>query len=463
METAAIEHMSAADVLADLRACDQLERQVTARRLALAARWADLNPSIQTLPEAVDRTMTDDELGIGLAAVAEFAAVHAVTTQTGRTLIADALELRHRLPKLWHAVHELHIAAWKACAVAQTTRPRSTELAAALNTQTATLGDRLTLRRIKKLALQAVARFEPDTLPDPDTRRWLRITADTATTSGAVWVDGRLDTPDALDLETAVRAVSRQLARNGSTDDLDHRRAHALGIIARHALGLPETDTQCGNAAQPGTIGATAPHAGRAVQLYVHLDADTFNRVQGISTRRSAAAQPDNTAIASGVRLAEVGTTDQLVTVEQIRRWCSSAGTITVRPVIDLAANHEASGYRPTPTQREQIALRDRTCVFPHCTRPAHPLPTSADDRDQFSHDADHIVAYDAGGETSSTNLACLCRHHHRLKTHTGWRYVRVGPSDYLWTSPTGLTFLRTATGSTELPEQHPRVRKRAA
>lgn len=209
METAAIEHMSAADVLADLRACDQLERQVTARRLALAARWADLNPSIQTLPEAVDRTMTDDELGIGLAAVAEFAAVHAVTTQTGRTLIADALELRHRLPKLWHAVHELHIAAWKACAVAQTTRPRSTELAAALDTQTATLGDRLTLRRIKKLALQAVARFEPDTLPDPDTRRWLRITADTATTAGAGWVDGRLDTPDALDLETAVRAVSR--------------------------------------------------------------------------------------------------------------------------------------------------------------------------------------------------------------------------------------------------------------
>ena len=69
METAAIEHMSEADVLADLRACDQLERQVTARRLALAARWADLNPSIQTLPEAVDRTRTDDELGIGLAAL----------------------------------------------------------------------------------------------------------------------------------------------------------------------------------------------------------------------------------------------------------------------------------------------------------------------------------------------------------------------------------------------------------
>ena len=384
METAAIEHMSAADVLADLRTCDQLERQVTARRLALAARWADLNPSIQTLPEAVDRTMTDDELGIGLAAVAEFAAVHAVTTQTGRTLIADALELRHRLPKLWHAVHELHIAAWKACAVAQTTRPRSTELAAALDTQTATLGDRLTLRRIKKLALQAVARFEPDTLPDPDTRRWLRITADTATTSGAVWVDGRLDTPDALDLETAVRAVSRQLARNGSTDDLDHRRAHALGIIARHALGLPETDTQCGNAAQPGTIGATAPHAGRAVQLYVHLDADTFNRVQGISTRRSAAAQPDNTAIASGVRLAEVGTTDQLVTVEQIRRWCSSPApspsgpSSTSQPTMKRAAtdpprpNANRSPYATAPAY-------SRTAPDPRARyRPAPTTPTSS-------------------------------------------------------------------------------------
>ena len=89
METAAIEHMSAADVLADLRACDQLERQVTARRLALAARWADLNPSIQTLPEAVDRTMTDDELGIGLAAGIADDGLKAAVERLGRAVSGD--------------------------------------------------------------------------------------------------------------------------------------------------------------------------------------------------------------------------------------------------------------------------------------------------------------------------------------------------------------------------------------
>lgn len=52
--------------------------------------------------------------------------------------------------------------------------------------------------------------------------------------------------------------------------------------------------------------------------------------------------------------LGEVGTTGQLVTVDQIRRWCGAAGSITIRPVIDLTTTTRATrSYEPTDVMRE--------------------------------------------------------------------------------------------------------------
>ena len=85
---------------------------------------------------------------------------------------------------------------------------------------------------------------------------------------------------------------------------------------------------------------------------------------------------------------------------------------------------------------RELVILRDRHCVFPGCTTDAR------------SCDLDHIEAYespdDGGppGQTRPANLAALCRRHHRMKTFTGWTYQPLEPGVYLWSSPTGPTYL---------------------
>ena len=102
--------------------------------------------------------------------------------------------------------------------------------------------------------------------------------------------------------------------------------------------------------------------------------------------------------------LAELGTTGQLVTVDQVRRWCATAGRVTVRPVIDLNLDRCVRGYQPTDLMKEQIALRDRTCVFPHCTRPARPVKGPRIGR-EFGFDADHVTPYDDGGETDTAKL----------------------------------------------------------
>jgi hypothetical protein len=80
--------------------------------------------------------------------------------------------------------------------------------------------------------------------------------------------------------------------------------------------------------------------------------------------------------------------------------------------------------------------------VFPYCHRPAR------------SCDLDHVVAYDQNGppgQTSTDNLACLCRLHHRMKTHSGWSYYALVPGTFIWHSPHGHTWLRDQAGTTDL------------
>ena len=139
----------------------------------------------------------------------------------------------------------------------------------------------------------------------------------------------------------------------------------------------------------------------------------------------------------------------RLVLLDQVKAWCTDSRTrVTIKPVIDLTTELSAPGYAVPDRIREQVILRDGTCVFPWCSRPAR------------SCDVDHVVPYDHDAEaegrpqpgpTTTSNLAALCRHHHRLKTHTAWRYTVVGPGEFEWTSPHGHRFHRDPSGSTAI------------
>ena len=49
--------------------------------------------------------------------------------------------------------------------------------------------------------------------------------------------------------------------------------------------------------------------------------------------------------------------------------------------------------------------------------------------------------AYGQGGPTDCDNLCCLCRRHHRLKTHAGgWRFVLTEHGVLRVTTPGGIT-----------------------
>jgi len=89
----------------------------------------------------------------------------------------------------------------------------------------------------------------------------------------------------------------------------------------------------------------------------------------------------------------------------------------------------DAPGYERTTEQKEFLSTRDRHCRMPYCGQ-----------RSGWA-DHDHVVAHSDGGATACTNLCCLCRTHHRLKTHfKGWAFVMDADGTLHVTTPSGVT-----------------------
>ena len=133
-------------------------------------------------------------------------------------------------------------------------------------------------------------------------------------------------------------AGAKQQADLGSTESLDVRRAKALGDLARRQLAFGFED------AEPG----------RAVDLVVHISEDALTGTETVG---------------------RCGNTRSPISVDQIKEWCGSPNTkVTVKPVIDLAEHIHVEAYEAPDRLKDQNALVDVHCVFPHCTKPAMQL-----------------------------------------------------------------------------------------
>jgi len=85
--------------------------------------------------------------------------------------------------------------------------------------------------------------------------------------------------------------------------------------------------------------------------------------------------------------------------------------------------------YEPPQALVDFIVARDRRCRFPGCRQPARVC------------DIDHAIPWEEGGRTSHENLGLLCRRHHRMKTHGGWKLLSHPDGSCDWTSPEGKQF----------------------
>src|SRR3712207_1612205 len=252
--------LSAADVLASIRTRKADEDRAAAAQLVLAARWADLHP-----PESIHHAATftvpgceheEPIAGEGAPLVAEFCiaelgAALGMSPTSAKKLIGHAVELRHRLPRLWAQVQAGVVPAWRARTVAETTihtSPALTpEAAAHVDAQVAAVAGRIGPAQLDRLVAETIKRYDldhPNPASDPEDG-YLHVDPRHATLhdedvhyAGTMRFEAELDIADALDLDHALAHGAATMKALGSEASLDARRSAALGDLARTQTAL---------------------------------------------------------------------------------------------------------------------------------------------------------------------------------------------------------------------------------
>ncbi len=176
---------------------------------------------------------------------------------------------------------------------------------------------------------------------------------------------------------------------SAETSTMAQQRADALALLAETALH---------HGIDPGT-------PGERYQVVVHVDAPVL-------------ADPD----ASGESALEDGTH---VSAETSRRLACDASRVVMRHSADGRVVEVGARTRTIPPAlRRALHHRDRGCRFPGCGR-------------RFTQ-GHHIRHWAHGGPTTLSNLALLCRRHHRAVHEEGYQLDRQPDGELRFRRPDG-------------------------
>ncbi|WP_246861433.1 HNH endonuclease signature motif containing protein [Nocardioides sp. SYSU D00065] len=456
-------------LLAEAAEVESVLREAEVHKLRIAYQWAVAHPAVDgcetptgaVLPAVLEQPETLG--GAGTPAVTAFtpeplAVALGCSPAAAAALLADTLDLHHRLPLLWDQTRAQLVPVWKARRVAARTRHLTRAAAGWVDRRVAGRVSSLGVAALDRLVAEAAARCDdggdhpdhPDLAEREDRARagWdvVLVHPDPHRYAGTSQLHAVGDTLDLTRFHDVVCAEADALAALGDTDDLGARKAKALGVIADAQARLdltslldhrpvtrhdPVTDQE---ARRQEARRRAMERRDAKVRLYLHAS------LADVLTDQTATGPATGPA---------TGTVESLgpVTLDRIRDWAGRS-RVTIQPVLHVAADDRWSTDRhdPPPRMAEQVRLRDETCVFPWCTRPSRQC------------DLDHRHPYldpdDGGppGQTAPETLAPLCRRHHRAKTARRWTYERTHPGTYLWTGPAHLTVLVTPHGTVRVP-----------
>ncbi len=282
----------------------------------------------------------------------------------------------------------------------------------------------------------AVRRLELTLDPQAAAERHERAKEDRAVTltpasDSMAWLTAYLPADDAMRVMTGIDLLARD-GDCGRPDDyrgIDARRADALVDVFSDVL---DTGTWSGgsvDAAGRGHAGSVA----RARRRYRHPHLNVTASASTLLSLDDAPAELTGYGPIPATMARKIGarsTWEPLLVDDRTGAMLARAGR----------------SYRPGPVLTGDVIRRDVTCTFPGCRTPA------------AQSDLDHIEPFDrdrpAAEQTHHANLHALCRYHHRLKTHSGWRVERDPSTGItIWHAPTGHAYARdpVAVGPTKV------------
>ena len=202
----------------------------------------------------------------------------------------------------------------------------------------------------------------------------------------------------AEDAQLLLSAIESFVLRTPSTQDgrnMDMRRADALTAIATQVLAESSQEIR--------------PHR-RPITVNVTVDLPTL---MGLAQNPGQLAGYGPIPASLARTLAAEGSWRRFIT----------------DPISGALLDFGRESYQPPQQLVDFLLARDRTCRFPGCRQSAR------------LSDIDHAQSWESGGSTSAENLGILCRRHHRLKTHGGWKLESKSDGSCLWTSPEGKNY----------------------
>ncbi len=446
METAWVadtDSQAAADALVSAHA-RLVEAEVA--EFTLAAHWADLHGVAHgargpVLPgtERLRRLGGDGTPEVGEFAAAELGCLIGRGMAAASTFMADALDVRHRLPQLWAALRAGRVRVWQAREVAKRTRSTglSAEQARWVDSATTPYLVSLPWSRFSTLLDAKIVEVDPEAAERRRQAAALErfVVTGQCNEYGLKTIVAKATAGDAIFFVAMCDRVAQVLELDGDTDPVDVRRSKAIGILANPTRALAllarHSTVDADRPGEPDPAGLL-PRA----TLYLHVSHETW----------SAALEGRSEGV---VRMEGTGP----LTVEQAREFLAHTN-VTLRPVIDLDVDHPVDSYEVPASLREQLVLRSPATVFPFSAAGSRPA------------DADHTVPYlppsrgGPPGQTRIGNLGPLGRTGHRVKTHArGWRHRQPSPGMHLWRTPHGYWFRVDHAGTHPLSVSSPMER----
>ncbi len=324
------------------------------------------------------------------AAIADLAMRLTVAEGTVVTMARQAELLRTRAPRVWGAFHEGEISVSNARCVAVTLEslPENPETDAALDATAFELAA-LAPARFKERMRTLRERLHPRSLTDrhAEASRGRSFWRDNDR-DGMAWLGVQLTAPDAEAAWQRIDGIARHLAdAPDETRTLDQMRAD---VAADMLTGRSDPAT-----APRVTVGVLVPMLSLLGLSEEPATLEGYGPIDAETARKLTAHAP-------------------------------SFYRILTHPVSSTMLDVDRTTYRPPADLKRWLALRDGTCRFYGCGRPARNC------------DLDHTKGWAKGGTTSAGNLAHLSKRHHTVKDESLFQLEQHPGGTLTWTSPTG-------------------------
>ena len=374
------------------------------------------------------------------AVACEVAAAHGVSLGVASHQLLIAMALRERLPRVAEVFESgrisLRLVNTIVYRTALITDPQAgakidVELAAAV----AEWG-RFSEAKIEQAIDYWVDRYDPDALRRMQRRARGRHVDTFSDGAGTATIEAVLFEHDAAAVDVRLDAMAHAVC-DGDPRTMDQRRADALGAFGH---GADRLSCQCGSGECPAAgvrlnavvINVVAEEKTLTDDAPVGLDGENPDEPANHlpdTAATGAVADPTPTgpaptppAVVMGGAVIPAPLLAARIAAGATMRWIVHPGDAPPEP-----------RYRASAGLARFVRCRDMTCRFPGCKQPADVC------------DLDHTIAYPIG-PTCASNLTCLCRKHHLLKTfwagRRGWRDEQLPDGTVIWTDPHGQTHL---------------------